>query len=165
MIRLIAIIGVTYLAVVFQTTVCPSLRVAGATADVLVFEALAVVVLSSSPYSFLWAGWIGLLHDLVSTGPIGPCMFWLTVTGYLVARLRQQLFTEHVLAQSLIVLLGTAVTLAGSSATRLLLGEASGALPEIGAAVCGSAVYTALAACPVLAVVGRFSRSETAWAT
>lgn len=164
MMRVLMLLGVTYVAVVLQTTVCPSLRLAGATADLVVLEALAVVVLSSSPYSFLWAGWLGLLHDVCSAGRIGPCMFWLALVGYVLARLRQQLFMERAAAQAVLVLLGTGVVLGALSASRMALGEASGAWGDVAGAVCGSAAYTAVLGWVVLGVLGRFSKADSAWA-
>lgn len=161
--RVLMLVAVTYVAVVVQTSVCPSLEVGGATADVLVLEALAVVLLSASPYSFLWAGWLGLLHDLVSPGQLGPCMFWLTVAGYLVVRVRRQLYTEQVLVQAALVALGTSVVLGGVGATRVWLGEASGEWSALIAAAGGGAVYTGVLAWPVFFVAGRWARSEPAW--
>lgn len=160
--RLAFIGAVTYLAVVVQTTVCPSLRVAGATADLLILEALAVVLLSSSPYSFLWAGWLGLIHDLLSAGPIGLCMLWLSVWGYLIARLRRQMYVEHAATQVLVILLGASLTLGTLAATEVLLEGTNGTWTQWGTATVGGGLYTGVVAWPVLAIARRFAGTEPA---
>ena len=161
--RIFLMVVLSYLALVLQTTVGPSLRIAGAGADLLALEAHAVVLLSNSPYSFLWAGWIGLVHDLSSAGTLGPGMFWFTLSGFLLGKLRQQVYTHHPLVQSLLILLGVGLSLSLLTATRLLLGETGVAWRELYKAVGGGALYTAVVALPLLTIAGRWHKPEPGW--
>ena len=142
----------TYLALVFQTTLCPLIRISGAAPDLLALVALVIVLISSSPYAFLWAGWIGLLHDLASTVRIGVAMFWFAVAGYLMVRIRDHVFTESLLTRWIACVLGSFVAVAGLVATRRLFGDTNAAWGTILAHTIRVAQCVAV---PFFALLGR----------
>ncbi|MFW6124825.1 MAG: rod shape-determining protein MreD [Pirellulales bacterium] len=147
--RILLILAVTYVAVVLQIGLCPWLRIADAAPDMLALEALAVVLIASSPYGFMWAAWIGLLHDLVSAGSLGVAMFWFAAVGYAVQRVRDHFYLANSLARAGVVAAGTAVAVAGVVVTQRLLGQTPlewRAMPLYSA---GVGLYTAAVALPI----------------
>lgn len=150
MIKGLLALSATYLALVFQTTLCPLIRIKGVSPDLLALAAMATVLGSRSPYAFLWAGWIGLLHDLASTGRIGVAMFWFALAGYAVTRLRDHVDTGNLLPRAIACLLGSFVAVTGLVATRRVLGDTSAAWDTILAHTVQVAVYTAAVALPFL---------------
>jgi len=158
MTKVVLAFSATYLALVFQTTLCPLIRISGAAPDLLALAALVIVLLSSSPYAFLWAGWIGLLHDLASTGRIGVAMFWFAVAGYLMVRIRDHVFTETLLMRWVACVLGSFVAVAGLVATRRLLGDTSAAWATILTHTIRVTLYTGLVAVPFFALLAKRSK-------
>lgn len=144
----------TYVALVFQTALAPLMRVFGAAPDLLVLAAMAIVLLSASPYAFLWCGWIGLLHDLASTGRLGVGMFWFALSGYLVARIRDALYAERFWGRSVAAFVGSFVAVAGLVVTRRVLGDTDAQWETILAYPLRVAAYTAIVALPFFAVWG-----------
>jgi rod shape-determining protein MreD len=155
MTKVVLALAATYLALVFQTTVCPLIRLGGASPDLLALVALTIVLLSASPYAFLWAGWVGLLHDLASTGRIGVAMFWFAVAGYLITRFRDHVYAETLPARTLACVLGSFVAVAGLVATRRLLGDTGADWATCVSHSIRVAVYTGLVAVPLFVFVGR----------
>lgn len=143
------LIGLTYLAVVLQTSLCPLIRIHDAAPNLLALEALAVAMVSSSPYAFLWAGWIGLLHDMASADRMGVAMFWFALVGYLVGRVRGQVYTEGFLVRTGVVLAGSSLIAGGLVASTRILGPTGFAWEGLLAQSLGVGGYTAAVAIPI----------------
>lgn len=148
--RALLLVLATYLITVLQCTVCPSLQIGHASPDLLALQAHALVLMSSSPYRFLWAGWLGLLHDLVSPGRLGIAMLAFALSGYLLGKLYRQMYPRHLIIQSLLLLFGVGLGLGVLACLRVLLGESSAAWSELASAVGGAAAYTTALAIPGL---------------
>lgn len=81
-------------AILLQLLVAPNIAIAGATPNFLLI-AVVVIAISSGPQQGSIAGFgLGLLFDLLESGPIGPWALVLTLIGFLAGSLQRNIFAE-----------------------------------------------------------------------
>ncbi len=96
-----------FLAVLLQTTVLYSWRIAGLAPD-LVFLVVIFLALQKPNTVGLWIAFaVGLFEDVAGGGPLGMNALVLVGLAYLVGHLRKQFFKENYTSQMLIVLIFT----------------------------------------------------------
>ncbi len=94
-------------AVVLQTTVLYSWRIAGVAPD-LVFLLVIFLALQKPNTLGLWIAFaVGLVQDVASGGPMGMNALVLVGLAYLAGHMRKQFFKENYTTQMLIVLIFT----------------------------------------------------------
>lgn len=162
MLRVCLTLVAVYVLAVVQTAVCPLLHLETRTPDPLAFLAALMAWFGASPYRFMWCGLVGLVHDVVGVGRLGPAMVWFAVVGYLLLRTRRVLYRDHFLLQLLAAAAGTAAIELGLFAIRRLLGDSATAWHEIGPASVMVAVYSLAGGWPLVLIARRLSRAETA---
>jgi cell shape-determining protein MreD len=148
------LIAFVYLAAVVDTALADALRVGNVAPDLVALVAVVWVLLVRSRWSFLTAGAVALLGDLIAPGRVGVGTAWMLLVGFALGWLLSQVRTRGLVVR---LALATAAMIAwclGVAATTSVLGDA--AMPpaaQLGQAL-GAAVYTSAVALPVLMVAG-----------
>ena len=151
--RLFLLLPILYAAAVLETSLADVIQVGHVTPDLLAMIAILWVLLAAGPRTFLVAGAIGLVADLIAPGRVGLGLACYLLVGYAVYRLRARFLPDHPLWQVATVWVAVSVLASGLAIGRWLLAETS--LPPgvlLGRAA-GVGVYTAGASLPVLMII------------
>lgn len=148
------LIPVVYLAAVAETTLVDSMRVGEIAPELLALVAAVWLTTVGRRWSFLTAGAIALVGDLLAPGRLGVGAAWMLLVGYGVTRLRSRLPLDQLAVQVPAVFAMVTVWALAVSAGQRLLGDVPlpWAVVPLRAAAVGA--YTAGMALPVLMVIG-----------
>lgn len=92
--RLLPTVGAVAVAALLQGGLAPYLAVGGVVPDFLLLV-VVTLALVEGPAAGCGVGFAcGLIFDLLGTGPVGPMVIVLTITGYLAGLLHENMFAE-----------------------------------------------------------------------
>jgi len=92
--RLLPTIGAVVVAALLQAGLAPYMAIGGVAPNFLLLV-VVTIALVEGPAAGCSAGFAaGLIFDLLGTGPVGPMVLVLSVTGYLAGLLHENLFAE-----------------------------------------------------------------------
>jgi rod shape-determining protein MreD len=151
--RILLLIPLVYLAAVAETSLADGLRIGAIAPDLLALTAAVWLVAARGPYTFLAAGGIGLVADLLSPGRIGIGAAARLLIGYAMVRPRWRWAFERVLGQVSAVALAVGVWAATVGFARWLVGDAALGLATILARSLATGLYTAAISLPILLAV------------
>lgn len=152
--HVILLIPVLYLVAVVQTSLVDLIQVGRVAPDLFALAAVAWLLTVPGPRSFLVAGLIGLVEDLVSPGGLGLGMACFLGVGYGVTRLRAKFPLDHAVLKVLIVAAAVTVLALLLSIGQWLFGEAAFTRRTLLERAAGVGVYTAAVSVPVWMVLG-----------
>ena len=144
-----------YFLTVVQTSICPLLEIYQVTPDLLLLMPAFIVVSSNSPYRFLWGGWIGLIHDLITPGPLGLAMFAFALAGYLITRIQPQLYSQHSLIRFGMISLTIGISIALLTALRILFQDYHYPWAHWPGLVAGVTLYTSTLSVPLILLTAK----------
>jgi rod shape-determining protein MreD len=101
-VRLVVLGLITLLA---QIVIAPNVRVAGAVPDLVLIVVVIQAVRLSQTSATIFGFCLGLLFDIMATGPFGLMTLILTLIALVVSSLNKGTFTEHWIAEMLLVML------------------------------------------------------------
>jgi rod shape-determining protein MreD len=151
---LLLLIPIVYAAAVLETSLADVIQVDCVAPDLLALVAVIWLLWSTGRWSFLTAGLIGLVGDLIAPGRVGLGMASFLCVGYALARFREKGRPHHLVWQVPAVCLAVTVLAACIATGRWLSGETSVALSTLLLRAVGVGVYTAGVSVPILMVVG-----------
>jgi rod shape-determining protein MreD len=92
--RLLPTIGAVFVAALLQAGLAPYMAIGGVAPNFLLLV-VVTIALVEGPAAGCSAGFAaGLIVELLGTGPVGPMVLVLSVTGYLAGLLHENLFAE-----------------------------------------------------------------------
>jgi len=140
------IIAALAAAGLLQAALAPHLAIFGVVPNLL-YLAVVTVALVEGPAAGCVAGFAaGLLHDLLTSGPIGPAALVLTLIGYFAGTLHENLFADGWLAPLTVVFIAGLVYETGFGFVLAVLGSGAGFFASLWRLMLPGAVYnTALA--------------------
>jgi len=154
------LVAIGYLLLVLQVTICPAIAVtsAGIQPDLVVLAMVFLALYARSPYAFLGCTALGLARDLAASGPLGPFTIVYTVIGYVLSRLRRNLYRENIVILMLVVLLAAAVSNWAAEALGLVVAR-QGANPfHMALKALAVGLYSALLTPPLFWMLRRVAR-------
>jgi len=160
--QLLVLLLLVYAAAVADTTLADRLRLGTVVPDFTAMIAVFWLLVIAKRGSFLGAGVVGLVQDLLAPGRIGLGMASLLVIGYLAARLRARLACEHPLWLAAITAPAVTAIVLATALGHWALGEASLPVHELAARAVGIGGYTAGLSLPLFMVSGWIRESTLA---
>ena len=150
--RFILMLPLLYAAAVAETSLADLFQVGCVAPDFLALTAMLWLLAIARPGTFLAAGAIGLLEDLISPGCAGLGLAGFLVVGYLVARLRARFGLEHFLWHAAVTWAAVTVLAVGMAVARWLAGEVSLPLLTLMERAAGVGLYTGAVSVPVFMI-------------
>jgi rod shape-determining protein MreD len=162
--RLIPTIGAVVAAALLQAGLAPYLAIGGVVPNILLLV-VVTLALVEGPVAGSSVGFAcGLVFDLLGTGPVGPMVLVLAVTGYVAGLLHENMFAEGwLLPMTVLAAAGLGVELAYGLILNLI-GSGGPFLLALGTKMLPCAVYNtalALLVYPWLARIVRQDRPMT----
>jgi len=153
-VRWVLLLPILYAAAVLQTAAGDLLRIGAVEPNLLALTAIVWLIVVPGPRMFLVAGAIGLLEDLLTTGPVGLGMGCFLMVGYALGRLQTQIRVDHLAIQIAAVLVGASLIAVAQAVGFWLSSETPAVLAVLLVRALGVGAYTAGMSIPVLMVLG-----------
>jgi rod shape-determining protein MreD len=145
------LVGVGWLAALFDSSLAPLVEVAGIAPSAILLSAAVSLAVSKSEHSFLFAAWFGLVADLCGAGRLGVCLGCFTLVGYAILRLRGRAGARMLMGRAAEVVFATLAMAAAVAVVQALFNlptvDWSGVLRHS----LGVGLYTACLALPLVA--------------
>lgn len=151
--RWVLLVPILYVAAVVQTALGDVLRVGRVEPDLLALTAVIWLLVARAPRSFLVAGGIGLLEDLLAADRLGVSLACFLLVGYAIARLSTRFRLDHLVLRVGTVLAAVSLIACGQTLGCWLLAQPSASLPTLLVRALGVGLYTAGVSLPVLMVL------------
>jgi rod shape-determining protein MreD len=158
--RLVLLLPIVYLAAVIQTSLGEVMRIGRVEPNLLALTAIVWLLLAPSPRSFLLAGAIGLLEDLLAPGRLGLGLACFLLVGYALTSFCARFRPRHLLFRVGVVLVATSLLTLSEAVGNWMLGGPSAGQEAVLWRLLGGAVYTAGASVPVLMILGWFQTPD-----
>jgi rod shape-determining protein MreD len=159
--RLLLLVPILYVTAVAETSLVDLLRVGAVEPDLLALLAVVWLLLAPGPWTFLAAGAMGLVQDLLAPGRVGVGLASFLLVGYAVSRLRTQVRLEPLGLQLITVLVAVSTLAVVQALGHWLLSPAAAPLATLLPRAIGVGVYTAGVSLPVLMVAGWIRETKT----
>jgi rod shape-determining protein MreD len=141
-----------YAAAAIQTSLGESIRVGRVEPDLLALAAVVWMLVAAGPRTFLVAGVIGLLQDLLAPGRVGLAAACFLTVGYGLGRLRAKFPLEHLALQLPLTFVAIAAITLVQTLGRWLTGETGGDLATLAIRALDVTLYTSGVGLPLLMV-------------
>jgi len=148
-----------------QAGLAPYLAIGGVTPNFLLVVVITIALIQG-PTPGASAGFAaGLIFDLLGTGPVGPMALVLTVTGFLVGLLHEQMFAEGWLLPLTVLAIGALGAEMAYGLILGMLGEGGPLLRGLLTTMLPAAVYDTVLALLFYPWLARFLRRERSMTT
>ena len=121
--RVVALVVVTFTAILLQTTVFAQMRLLGVKPELLYLVTVVIAVLEGPRDAMLFGFFAGLAEDFFLNQPKGITALTLTLLGYTVGLARQYIVSPSPLVPTIVVAIGTALGVAFYEIVTFLLGQ------------------------------------------
>ncbi len=152
--RSVMLAAIVYAVAVVETALADVIAVGRVTPDLLALVAVIWTLLVPGRRTFLTAGVVGLVADLVSPGRLGVGMASFLLVGYGLSRLRARWEFEYLIGQLAAVGLATTFVALAQAAGYWLFGAAPAPPGALVTRALGVGLYTTGVAVPVLMIIG-----------
>lgn len=154
-----------FVAALLQAALAPHLSVLGVVPNLL-YLVVVTVAMMEGPGSGALAGFVaGFALDLLSTAPVGPSAFVLTLVGYLAGMLSENLFAEGWLAPLSVVFIASFVSEVAYGMVLAILGAGGGFWSSLVRIMLPGAVYNTAIALLVYPWLARLLQPERSMTT
>jgi len=92
--RLLPTIGAVFVAALLQAALAPYMAIGGVVPNFLLLVTVTLALVEGPAAGCSTGFACGLIFDLLGTGPVGPMVLVLSVTGYLAGLLHENMFAE-----------------------------------------------------------------------
>jgi rod shape-determining protein MreD len=147
-------------ATLLQVGLAPYIQIAGVVPNILLLVVVTLALVEGPSAGALAGFAAGLMFDLLGSGPVGPMVLVLTVTGYMAGQLHENMFAEGWLLP--LTVLGIASLLSALAYGLMLdmLGAGGPFLLTLFTKMLPEAIYDAALALLVYPWLARFLRQD-----
>jgi rod shape-determining protein MreD len=158
--RVLPTIAAIVAATLLQVGLAPYIQIAGVVPNILLIVVVTLALVEGPSAGALAGFAAGAVFDLLGSGPVGPMVLVLTVTGYMAGQLHENMFAEGWLLP--LTVLGIASLLAALAYGLILdmLGAGGPFLLTLFTKMLPEAIYDAALALLVYPWLARFLRQD-----
>ncbi len=150
MLRFVVLLGLAWLALLFDCGLAPLVEVHGCASSACLFAAVASIAFSKNGYGFVAAAWFGLAADLGSTSRLGISTSCFALVGYAIVRLRSSPNARSSTGQAMELVVGAQAMSFGVACFQRLFAGTDVAWSSVLGQALGVGGYTVLCALPFL---------------